>query len=613
MFLHEPGEENDSFTRQDLSSMNVISTQQPAQAHASSISNQAPQPQPPPQQAPQKIAAASQAMQRSDSTEVPPSPAGSGDGSALPSTASWADQRTSTQQGRRTNAGPSGAAPSPCPPNSQAVVPHPEVKENEAGAGKSAEDNAKAMPPPPLPVQRPAERPTHSTPSSHLRQASIWDSLLKAAASPQFRFSFSIDGMDPDDLKLITNFPLLLDPNGGENRRLQREREEDERRRRREVAAQTVRQAASPTEPEGNLEAGSFQLGGEPDERSLPGATREQQLRSAIQPPSQQSFDQSEFGPSQNLPMSNDLATGSLSGRGLNSQQPQQQLLQHFKTSVPQHANPVGQVQGHQGLPSQSGAFQGNFQQPGATPGHARQMSKFSFANDTASASAAVKPVANTKLMSQQSSMMPPSTANQYNSVAPHPQLGGQFYSGGVQGPPPGLKATRTPPVSGGGMFGQGHGFATSGLGYGANAAGRNTHDDLMRELMRGRGANLSGGQVSDAGKREFNSPSFFHQPSQPNNPAPTPGLFSFPFGLQPGMLQDYGPLRQKKKGKKHKHANTSSFGGGVVDVADPSILQARIHQGGVAAGQGFYGGQGQGGFNSMMYNGGGGAAYGRW
>jgi len=244
-------------------------------------------------------------------------------------------------------------------------------------------------------------------------------------------------------------------------------------------------------------------------------------------------------------------------------------------------------------------------QQPQSAPGHARHTSRFSFANDSASASAAVQPVANAKLMNQQSSMMPKNT-NHFNQLGQHQGLGNQFYTSGVQGPPPGLKATGTPPVSGGGMFGQGHGFATGGAGYGANAAGR-SNDPY--DLLRDRGA---GGRAPDAGKRESMFPSFLHQHPTTSTPAPAPGLLSFHYGASPGAYQESGPQKQKKKGKKHRHANTSSSGGGgVVDVADPSILQARLHQGGGMGGQGLYGGQGQGGFNSMYTNNFG--AGGRW
>ncbi|KAA6413539.1 MAG: CCR4-NOT core complex subunit Not4 [Lasallia pustulata] len=72
MFLHETGEDNDSFSRQDLSSINAVSTQQPAPIASSSASpNRVPQPQPPPQQAPQSIAAGSQPMARHISKDEP--------------------------------------------------------------------------------------------------------------------------------------------------------------------------------------------------------------------------------------------------------------------------------------------------------------------------------------------------------------------------------------------------------------------------------------------------------------------------------------------------------------------------------------------------------------
>ena len=161
-------------------------------------------------------------------------------------------------------------------------------------------------------------------------------------------------------------------------------------------------------------------------------------------------------------------------------------------------------------------------------------------------------------------------------------------------------------------MFSQGHGFATGSLGYGANAAGRNNNDALYQDLIRGNG----GARVNDAGKRESMFPSFLNPPPTTSTPAPAPGLFSFPYGHSPGAYQESGSQKSKKKGKKHRHANTSSSGGGgVVDVQDPSILQARLHQGGNMTGQGLYAGQGQGGFSSSsIYNGNNyGGGVGRW
>ncbi|KAA8626133.1 hypothetical protein PtrSN002B_006724 [Pyrenophora tritici-repentis] len=239
---------------------------------------------------------------------------------------------------------------------------------------------------------------------------------------------------------------------------------------------------------------------------------------------------------------------------------------------------------------------------------HTRHTSRFSFANDSASASANVQPVANQKLMSQQNSMMP-KNANQFNPMSQHQPLGGQFFPN-VQGPPPGLKPTGTPPVSGTGMFGQGHGFATGGLPYGAGATARNNNDAMYQDLLRSR--NMDGGaRLGDAGKRESMFPSFLNQHPTTSTPAPAPGLLSFPYGPSPGAYQESGSQKSKKKGKKHRHANTSSSGGGgLADVQDPSILQARLHQGGMA-GQGLYG-QGQAGFSSLYTNNNYGGA-GRW
>ena len=164
-------------------------------------------------------------------------------------------------------------------------------------------------------------------------------------------------------------------------------------------------------------------------------------------------------------------------------------------------------------------------------------------------------------------------------------------------------------------MFGQGHGFASAmggsgGLGGGVGAT-KNSNEELMRNLLRARGDNING-PGPDVGKREFKFPSSFQNPTTSN--APASALLSPLYGSHLGAYngyQDHNLQKQKKKGKKHRHANTSSSGGGgIVDLADPSILQARMHHGG--AGQGQFGIQGQGGFNanSMMYGGGYGGRY---
>ena len=121
------------------------------------------------------------------------------------------------------------------------------------------------------------------------------------------------------------------------------------------------------------------------------------------------------------------------------------------------------------------------------------------------------------------------------------------------------------------------------------------------------------GARVADAGKRESMFPSFLNQHPTTSTPAPGSVGSSFTYGSSSAAYQETGSQKSKKKGKKHRHANTSSSGGGgVVDVQDPSILQARLHQGGMV-GQGLYTGQGQGGFSSLYANNNYGGGAGRW
>lgn len=527
--------------------MNVIST-------ASASSSQAPP------QSQQPVAAA------------PQSPVESSSAPALPSTASWASR--APQMSRQASRSTSVAHPSP---PTAVVQPMEPVKEKPKPEPTPAPEPPVQEAPTPEPVE--VASPVQQAQPKQPHAAADLINLFKSFSNEDLQFVFSAASLSPEELEIIKNYPPLFDDNGGAKRRALRQRDEEERRRL-EAEAQLALQSVSAMENDDNPEtSGSMQLGGDPEDL----LEREGSQQHAIHPPSQSDSMSGEF------PLSNDMANLNINARGLTPQQHQQLLLQQLK-------GPSAQ-QNQASLPSQT-------QQAGNPPGHARNVSRYTFANDTSSASAAVKPVANSKLMSQQSSMMPPGTLQQQAQAS-------GFYSSNVQGPPPGLKATGTPPFSGGGMFGQGHGFATSGLGYGANLTGRNPNDERMIDLLRTR--NLGGGQASDAGKREYMFPSFLHQhpSSSTPAPAPAPGLLNLPYGAQPGAFQDASGAKSKKKGKKHRHANTSSSGGGVVDVADPSILQARLHQGGNNGGQGLFAGQGQGGLHSMMY---GGAGFGgRW
>jgi CCR4-NOT transcription complex subunit 4 len=340
----------------------------------------------------------------------------------------------------------------------------------------------------------------------------------------------------------------MFDMRGGEKRRAMRE-EEDSRIG--EQDDQPEAQEAS----EGEVEAGSLALGGEPEDREVAADNTFDQRRPGTQPPIQRNAD-GVFG-----------STGMAYPAG--------------RTMTPQQfaarANGFGEMP--PGITGQANAFQNQ--------GHNRQSSRFSFANDNPNTATNVKVAANPRIMAQQSSMMPTSYQPQ----------GNQYYGTSMSGPPPGLKSTGTPPS----MFGQ--------FGGGFSSAGKDSPNDLLQNLIgRSRAGN---GQGHDAGKREYMISSFSNQyPPSTSTPAPASGLLASLYGNQPGAFQDFGS-KQKKKGKKHRHANTSSSGGsGLVDLADPSILQARMqHQSNAGVGQGAFG-QSQGGYNpNMMYN----AGYPRW
>lgn len=462
---------------------------------------------------------------------------------------------------------------------------------------------------------------SQSSPGSDLGTQSsgdvILDNLVKAITSPDFRFVFSTSGLVADEVAPTDNYPSMIDPYGGVKRRAMREKADQERVK--QEADGTALLQPNPLEDE-NPESGSSQLGGEPDEAHAGSASAQQsttqQSHDAIQPPPQP-------GPAAMSGVGSPLSSVqqfqnlNLNGRTMTPQQQQQLML---KGASGQQAGLVDQLPtnttvgafDHNPL-ARAGSFPNQTAAMGGVQGHARQSSRFSFANDSGS-----KNPNNQRMVGQQSSVMQASSPNPLATPSAQHGLGSQYFASGVQGPPPGLKTAGAPPVSGGGMFAKGHGFTSQmNNNLGLNPEG---NADLMRELMRGRSGNSGAGaqQAPEAPKREFMSP-FLQQHNTPPPVAPVSGLLGSVYGRPPGTYHEPGRQKQKKRGKKHRHANTSSGGGGVVDLADPSILQARMHQGGganaaaaaTAAGQGLYGSQGQGGYNQsgMMY----GAGFGRW
>lgn len=619
MFLHETGEDNDSFSRQDLSSMNAVSTQRPAPSSVASSSKTKPSqstpaahPPPSSQLALSNVSAASHSMARQGSKDETMSRSDSGDGSALPSTATWV-KHPQVQQSRRSSQAASRSTPSPKMSNakflSQVTASQAPQEPPAPAAGPSTEPPTRAEP------ERKGDEETTTAATVQDQRPSLLglERAVKTVRGCSYNWTLDRTMFDAETLNIIDNYPPLIDVNGGAVRFAMKAQQEQERLKEEEEQRNMMRAMSTAVDDEDNLASGSLQLGGEPETQDNQNDLLGHLANGRRALPQQRGFGTSGVGQpfDGQGSLSNNFADLSLTGRSLTPQQQQQISL--LKSHNQQHDAVFEHLQrGISGNPSQhhpqlSNPFQAQNQQLSALSGHNRQASRYTFANDSASASAAVKPATSAQLMAQQSAMMPPQLSKPFSSQAPQQQnLHTNFYSG-IQGPPPGLKSSGTPPISGGGMFGQGHGFA-SAMGGSLALGGKNSNDDLMRDFLRGRGG-IGNGLGSEVGKREFMFPSFLQKPMT-STTSPAPGLQSPLYGAQLGVYngyQDQGHLKQKKKGKKHRHANTSSSGGGgIVDLADPSILQARVHHGGV--GQGPYGGtQGQGGYNphNMMYGGG--------
>jgi CCR4-NOT transcription complex subunit 4 len=549
MFLHEQGDEEDSYTRQDLSSMNSIHTQRPFPGGGSSSRaasrQQGPQPTPPPVPAPAPAAAPStpstQNMARSSSKDG--SDAGPVDSSALPSSANWARL---PQRSRRGSYAASGGASSPAVSMSApATAETAYTEEPEPSGSKSAVSKPTAS-------ETARERPTADHTPTRSMKALL--NVLNECTLPDFGPADGASG------------PPMFDIRGGEKRKAMRD-DKDSR-----VGTGHEEQIEGQDHSEGEADTGgSLVLGGEPEERDRLADGQSFDQRHGLAP-IQRSMTDGVFSPTLST---SSFGQGPANGPG-RSMTPQQLMSLRSQSGFGDQYSPNI---------SQSNAFQGQ--------GHSRQSSRFSFANENSSSSTNVKLAANPRIMAQQSSMMPSSFQSQGNN---------QFYASSMPGPPPGLKSTGTPPS----MFAQG--FGSSGYNM-----PKDSSNDLLQSLI---GRNRAGNNQAHDGKREsiISSLSSQYPPPSTSTPAPASGLLASLYGNQPGAFPDYGP-KQKKKGKKHRHANTSSSGGsGLVDLADPSILQARMQQqsqsnAGVGQG-GLFGGQNQGGYNpNVMYN----AGYTRW
>ncbi|KIX03697.1 uncharacterized protein Z518_07250 [Rhinocladiella mackenziei CBS 650.93] len=453
------------------------------------------------------------------------------DSSALPSTASWANASAPVARARRASQANSRATPSPQMIHASLSSQKPdESKAKETTpAPQSSTVSTKAVPPTDTSASKPKSKPV-----DYVQQQ--YDAVLRGV-SPNFRFVYDDSCLSPEVRAAVDDMPPLIDPYGGAKRRAMRERDEAERAKvEAEAKAKLEAQATSAAEDtldDENVVAGSLALGGEPEDDP-----RSSSVRGAIGRPPQ--------------PLSDQFSSMNLNTHSLTPQQRQQLAL--INTGNLQQAADLGQSA------AQNTAFEmSDFDRRGPQysqaqyeqiSSHQRHGSRY-FNNDSKAASNA------NRFQGQQQT----------------------FYSSGVQGPPPGLPTAGTPPVSGGGMFAHGQNFTNPGFGpskdtntevYSRNRSGTNQgHDMSKRELLL----------------------------SLQNNPlrspplsAPAPGVLNPLYGQYQGTYQDPGLVKQRKKGKKHRHANTSSSGGGVEHLADPSIVSTRVHQGNTT-GQGLFGG----------------------
>lgn len=507
------------------------------------------------------------------------------DGPALPQSASWANKDAVLNRTRRASL--AGSQASQSPRTTQPTVAAP------ADESKRPEKQPQQVQRTPSPAHLPQSAPRSAAPDP---AAQMLENLVSAVNSPAFKFNFSPAGLSAEELAFIEQHASLIDPFGGAKRRVARERAEQDRARREQELLQTV---AAEDE---NRESGSLQLGGEPDDAHPPGPRSSRDSHGAIQPPSQQGTRNNSTVGSPVSATSQQFQGLNLGGRSLTPLQQQQLML--LKSANSQQAGLADPLQGNLN-PSLDPA---SLARQGFSQAQIAHITTVQAQNRQAG-----KNLTNLNMRMPNGTLVQPGTPNPLAAPASQTGLAGAFYTSGVQGPPPGLKTAGTPPISGGGMFAQGHGFTSNNnIGLGGNVGKHENNPELMRELLRGRSGTGAGGlQGQDASKREFMFP-FLPQHHTPPPLTPANGLLSSLYGSQTGTSPEPGPQRQKKRGKKHRHANTSSGGGGVVDLADPSILQARMHQAGAnaGAGQGLYGSQGQGGYNhSMMY----GSGLNRW
>ncbi|KAK4155706.1 hypothetical protein C8A00DRAFT_41724 [Chaetomidium leptoderma] len=481
MFLHELGDEEDSYSRQDLSSMNSINSQRPNQNAGSSRSASRQQAHPSPSPAVAHPMARSSSRDGSDNGDTP----------ALPASANWA--RNPQVRSRRGSHATSAAAPSPAISNSLPVTAESAVEdapELPVAAPPARASPARASPARASPVAAHPRTPSTVVEIARRIPQDALKSLLKSLEGCSLAWPKPGGDLPHDEFNTL--YPPLFDIRGGMRRRALRASEDNS-------SVEDQQSAGGVREPsEGEPESsGSLALGGEPEDRDLGREGPAFDQRRVAQPPIHRGSADGLFGQAVGSGFTQTAANlGSIGSRTMTPQQPA------FMRPPVNLDN----------LSAQANLFQGQGQ------GHNRQGSRFSFANDGREAASAtsVKLAANPRIMAQQSSMMPSSF---------HNQPGGQYYASSMPGPPPGLKSTGTPP----GVFGQ-HGFGSAAFG----GASKDTNE--MLQLFRGRGASS---QAHDAGKLDLADPSILQARMQSQQHLQQQSNAGLGQGLFGGQSQD--------------------------------------------------------------------------
>ncbi|KAF3142574.1 transcriptional repressor proteinral negative regulator of transcription subunit 4 [Orbilia oligospora] len=496
MFLHEQGEEVDSFTRQDLSSFNAQSSQRAAPSTSTTQSSQStapshhPHPPAPPAQSTPTLPVRVPTYQNHQSIKPSKSPAVQDHGSpppsessALPSSASWAARSTGTPVNNQSSNAPEekptkGTILRTHPPEKRATPePRRVVKEtakerpasrvsaigptsldsaesSDAAASRpkskaeSAEPKISQSRAPSPPANIPAPPASPPAPPANPVEIMLAE-CVKRITSGKFRFCFDKSMLSEEDYEEIQQMPPLIDKYGGAKRRerlmKEREREIEEERIRSQAQIQQA-QHVSPL----------------PMHQQVP-----------VQPPQ----------PPQPLPpISQQVQSRQTVNQMFTIQTPQSQV-QGPRTQTPGSAL----SQQHQNILS---ASQGLMQQTQLgqtlpqhhTQQHTRSSSRYNFDG----IKAPPQQINHQQLLQQQQHL--PGQGLLSNQI-----YGLNGSNANVQGPPPGLKSAQTPPN----LMLYGHpAFGLGGGGMGSNnqqighmpGHAKSESQDLMQMMRSGAG-----------------------------------------------------------------------------------------------------------------------------